>query len=142
MGNKERGFTVLELLLVLTLLAGAGFTLLLKIPNRLESQRLEFAATQLLEEVRDSQQAALAENSWYEVSFYTAGSAQHYQISGQNKRVADIYLQSGIRFLNQPANLQFNTMGYSTGTTITLGNRLGERRSVIVAPVGMRIREE
>lgn len=142
MGNKERGFTVLELLLVLTLLAGAGFTLLLKIPNRLESQRLEFAATQLLEEVRDSQQAALAENSWYEVSFYTGGDAQHYQVSGQNKRVADIYLQSGIRFLNQPANLQFNAMGYSTGTTITLGNRLGERRSVIVAPVGMRIREE
>ena len=68
--GKDRGFTLLEILLVLILLSGAGFVLLIKLPINFDKEHLDFATTQLLEEIRDARQAALAENNWYQVKFY------------------------------------------------------------------------
>ena len=68
--GKDLGYTLLEMLLVLILLAGAGFVLLIKLPMNLEKQQLAFETTQLLAEIRDTRQAALAENTWFEMKFY------------------------------------------------------------------------
>ena len=142
MSGNDRGFTLVEILLVLILLAGAGFVLLIKVPINFEQQRLTFASTQLLEEIRDVRQAALAENNWYEVRFYLQDGDNHYQILRQGTRVKDIHLKDGIQFVGQPGNLMFNASGRSVGTTILLTNASGERKSIVVAPVGMRIREK
>lgn len=139
--KKELGFTLLEMLLVLSLLAGAGFVLLIKLPPNFEKEHLDLATTQLLEEIRDTRQAALAENNWYAVKFYYQ-TDHHYQIFRQGTKVKDIHLQDGVRFLGSPQNLQFNASGRSTGATIILTTPSGKRKSVIIAPVGMRIREE
>jgi len=139
---RDKGFTLLEMLLVLILLAGAGFVLLIKLPINFDKQRLSFAATQLLEEIRDARQAALAENNWYAVKFYPQEEDPHYQIFRQGTKVKDVYLKEGIQFLGQPANLTFNATGRSVGATIVLTSPAGERKSVVVAPVGMRIREK
>ncbi len=142
----DRGFTLLEMMLVLILLAGSGFYLLIKLPVNFEKQRLAFATTQLLEEIRDVRQAALAENTWYDVKFYYQAGDHHYQIFRQGKRIKDIYFKDGIEFFGSPGDkdgvLRFNASGRSQGTTITLINSSDEQRSVIVAPVGMRIREK
>ncbi len=140
--SKDRGFTLLELLLVLMLLSGAGFVLLIKLPIHLEKERLTIATTQLLEELRDVRQTAMAENNWYQVKFYRDIGDHNYKIFRQGTRVKDIYLKNGIEFDTQPTNLVFNALGRSEGSTITLKNSTGEQRNVIVAPVGMRIREE
>jgi Tfp pilus assembly protein FimT len=140
--DKELGFTLLEMLLVFTLLAGTGFVLLVKLPNHMERDRLVFLTTQLLEEIRDTRQAALAENDWYQVKFYAQTNEHHYQIFREGTKLKDVYLKDGVRFLGQPDNLLFNSAGRSSGTTIVLTNSLGDRRSVVVAPVGMRIREK
>jgi len=140
MRRSDLGFTLLELLLVLILLAGAGFVLLIKLPINLEKERLAFATTQLLEELRDVRQTAMAENNWYEVKFYIPEGDHSYKIFRQGTRVKDIHLKD-IEFVGQPANLTFNALGRSVGTTITLTSPSGEQRSVVVAPVGMRIRE-
>jgi prepilin-type N-terminal cleavage/methylation domain-containing protein len=140
--GNNRGFTLLEILLVLILLSGAGFVLLIKLPIHLEKDRLSFATTQLLEEIRDVRQTALAENNWYEVKFYSQDGDHHYQIFRQGTRVKEIHLKDGIQFLGQPTNLMFNASGRSVGTTLVLTSSSGERRSVVVAPVGMRIREK
>ena len=137
----DQGFTLLEMLLVLILLAGSGFYLLIKLPANIEKQRLAFESTRLLEEIRDARQAALAENNWYAVKFYYYGDP-HYQIFKQGKIMKNIYLEDGIEFLGSPKDLTFNALGRSVGTTITLRNSLGDQKSVIVAPVGMRIREK
>lgn len=142
MRGKDRGFTLLEMLLVLILLSGAGFVLLIKLPINFEQQRLTFATTQLLEEIRDVREAALAENNWYEVKFYVSDGDHHYKIFRQATRVKEVHLKDGIRFFGQPGNLIFNASGRSVGATIVLTTPSGERRSVIIAPVGMRIREE
>ncbi|AET66677.1 prepilin-type N-terminal cleavage/methylation domain-containing protein [Desulfosporosinus orientis DSM 765] len=140
--GEDCGFTLLEMLLVLILLAGAGFYLLIKLPVNFERQRLAFESTQLLEEIRDARQAAMAENNWYAVKFYYQTGNHHYQIFQQGKMIKNIYLQDGVEFLGSPGDLTFNALGRSVGTTITLTNSAGERKSVIVAPVGMRIREK
>ncbi|MFZ3132168.1 MAG: prepilin-type N-terminal cleavage/methylation domain-containing protein [Desulfosporosinus sp.] len=142
MRGKDRGFTLLEMLLVLILLSGAGFVLLIKLPMDFEKERLAFATTQLLEEIRDVRQAALAENNWYEVKFYLQDGDHNYKIFRQGTRVKDVHFMAGIQFVGQPGNLIFNASGRSVGTTITLTNSSGERKSVVVAPVGMRIREK
>jgi len=139
---NDRGFTLLEMLLVIILLAGPGFYLLIKLPVNFEKQRLAFESTQLLEDIRDTRQAALAENNWYAVKFYYQTGDHHYQILRQNKMIKNVYLEDGIEFFGSPEDLTFNALGRSLGTTITLTNSLGELRSVIVAPVGMRIREK
>ncbi|TGE37835.1 prepilin-type N-terminal cleavage/methylation domain-containing protein [Desulfosporosinus fructosivorans] len=143
---NDRGFTLLEMMLVLILLAGSGFYLLIKLPVNFEKQRLSLANTQLLEEVRDVRQAALAENIEYDVKFYYQAEDHHYQIFRQGKLMKNVYLKDGIKFFGSPGDnnglLKFNALGRSMGTTITLTNSSGEHRSVIVAPVGMRIRAE
>ena len=142
MWGDERGFTLVELLLVLILLTGSGFVLLIKLPINFAQQHLDLASTQLLEEIRDVRQTALAENNWYQVKFYLQNGDNHYQIFRQGTRLKDVHLKDGIQFVGQPADLMFNATGRSVGTTIVLTNSAGERRSVVVAPVGMRIREK
>ena len=141
--SRERGFTLLEIMLVLILLSGAGFVLLIKLPIHLEKERLTFATTQLLEEVRDTRQAALAENNWYEIVFYTPDGDNNYRIFRQGTRVKEIHLTNGIKFVGQPVPVRFLANGQTPkGATIVLTNPSGEQRSVVIAPVGMRIREK
>ena len=140
--GNDRGFTLLELLFVLIILSGAGFVLLIKLPIHFQKEYLAFATTQLLEEIRDVRQTALAENNWYEVKFYAEDGDHHYQIFRRGTRVKEVHLKDGIQFVDKPGNLTFNASGRSVGTTIVLTNSLGERKSVVVAPVGMRIREK
>jgi prepilin-type N-terminal cleavage/methylation domain-containing protein len=142
MRGKDRGYTLLEMLLVLILLSGAGFVLLVKLPINFEQQRLAFATTQLLGEIRDVRQAALAENNWYEVKFFVQNGDNNYKIFRQGTRVKEVHFKDGIQFVNQPSNLIFNASGRSEGKTIVLTNSSGQQRSVVIAPVGMRIREK
>ena len=142
MKGKNQGFTLLEILLVLILLSGAGFVLLIKLPVHMEKERLAFATTQLLEEIRDARQAALSENSWYEVKFYRQTGDDYYKIFRQGTRVKEVHFKDGIQYVGQPDNFRINALGRSVGSTITLTNPSGEQRSVVVAPVGMRIREK
>ncbi|MDP4128037.1 MAG: prepilin-type cleavage/methylation domain-containing protein, partial [Bacillota bacterium] len=130
--GNELGFTLLEMLLVFILIAGSGFVLLVKLPVNLEKEHLTFAATQLLEDIRETRQAALAENNWYTIKFYYQTGDQHYQIFRQGTRVKDVYFKDGIQFFGSPKDLTFNALGRSVGSTIVLTNSKGERRSIIV----------
>lgn len=139
--GKTNGFTLLELLLVLAIVAGVGSVLIIRLPVNAQSQALTQASTQLLSDLRDTRQAALSENTWYQIKFYS--SANFYRITRQGVKVRDVYLPSGVKFLNQPSDLIFNASGTpSTGMTIMLGTSAGEQKRVIVAPVTGRIREE
>jgi prepilin-type N-terminal cleavage/methylation domain-containing protein len=141
--NKRQcpGFTLLELTLVLAILAGSGFFLLIKLPMHLQGQNLSLASAQLLTELRDARQAAIAENTWYQVKFYY--EAKYYRIMRQGVLVRQIDLGEGIVFANRPPDLIFNAVGTpNVGLTLLLKNMAGEQKKVIVAPVSGRIREE
>lgn len=142
MRSKDQGFTILEMLAVLIILASAAFVLLIKLPINYEKEHLSFATTQLLEEIRDVRQAALAENDWYQIKFYSQTKDHYYQIFCEGTRIKEVHLKNEIHFLGKPDSILFNASGRSAGTTIVLTSPSGNQRSVVVAPVGMRIREK
>ncbi|MHB8124034.1 MAG: prepilin-type N-terminal cleavage/methylation domain-containing protein [Desulfitobacteriaceae bacterium] len=139
--RQVQGFTLLELLLVLAILAGTGFILIIKLPVQSQSHSLSLTSTQLLAELRDTRQAAISENTWYQVKFFY--EPKYYRIMRQGVLVKQIELEKGIVFVNKPPDLVFNAMGTpSVGMTILLGSGTEEQKKVIVAPVSGRIREE
>lgn len=139
--GQSKGVTLLELLLVLAILAGSGFALSVKLPANLQNQRLNISSTLLLEDLRDTRQAAMAENTWYSFKFFQQD--RFYRISRQGVKVRDVRLQDGVMLLNTPPDLIFNAEGTpSVGLTILLGTSGGDTKKVIVAPVNGRIREE
>jgi prepilin-type N-terminal cleavage/methylation domain-containing protein len=136
-----KGFTLLELILVLAILAGTGFMLVIKLPLQVHSQSLTLSSAQLVAELRDTRQAAMSENIWYQVKFYCG--PRYYRIMRQGMLVKQIDLEEGIVFANSPPDLIFNAVGTpSVGLTVLLENAEGEMKKVIVAPVSGRIREE
>lgn len=145
--RHNSGFSLLEVLLVLTLLAGAGFVLLVKLPVQLENRNLSLASTQLMQELRDARQSALAENTWYEVRFYPESNIYKVLKEG-NTLVKSIPLPEKIKFYNRPNTIRFSSSGTPifTGTppltgTISLTN--GKKtRNIITALITGRVREE
>ncbi|MDI6812326.1 MAG: prepilin-type N-terminal cleavage/methylation domain-containing protein [Desulfitobacteriaceae bacterium] len=139
--KTERGMTLVEVLLALAILAGAGFTMLVKIPLDFQGQALNLSGTMLLEDIRDARQAALSENTWYQVKFALA--QRSYRIYREGVKVKEVSLTDGVRFYNTPQDFILDASGNPLpGTTISLVNQAGRTRKVVVAPVGGRIREE
>lgn len=139
--SLDKGFTLLELILVLAILAGTGFMLVIKLPLKVHSQSLNLTSAQLVTELRDTRQAAMSENTWYQVKFYC--EPRYYRIMRQGMLVKQIDLEEGIVFANSPPDLIFNAAGTpNVGLTVLLENPEGGRKKVIVAPVSGRIREE
>jgi prepilin-type N-terminal cleavage/methylation domain-containing protein len=138
------GFTLLELLLVLTILAGSGFILLAKISLQSQNRNLAIAGTRMLEELREARQAAMTENTWYRVNFYPDNNS--YRVINSAELVKEVFLPAGVKFLGypNPDHVVFNALGMpAQGTTVRLGTENGkEGRNIIIASVGGRIREE
>ena len=138
--RQSPGYYLLEVLLVLTLLAGAGFLLLIQVPYNLEQKGMEVTAERLLDDLREAQQAAIVENVWYRVKFYP--ETNEYKIFKQGNTVHSFSLAEGVRFGNNPGDLTFLPTGSpDKGMTIILITAKLERR-VIIAPVMGRIRLE
>lgn len=148
MGRKSReqqehslGFTLLEVLLTLALLGGAGFVLAVKLPLDFPARQLDLSAAELLTDLRDTRQAAMAENTWYCVRFFPV--ERTYRILREGAKVKEVPLQEGVAFVQTLPQLIINARGNPTeGMTISLINRRGQVRKVIIAPVNGRIREE
>lgn len=140
MAKQNWGYSLLEILLVLVLLAGAGFFLLFQIPHNLEQKEMELASVKMVDDLREVQQAAIAENVWFRVKFYP--HTQEYRIFRQGDYVRTVSLPQRVQYGNSPPELTLLPTGAPvTGMTIILTTRDLERR-VIIAPVMGRIRLE
>ncbi|KUO58788.1 MAG: prepilin cleavage protein [Gracilibacter sp. BRH_c7a] len=140
MAKKSSGYSLLEILLVLTLLAGAGFLLLIQIPHNLELKEMEISSEIMLNDLREVQQAAIAENVWYRVKFYP--HTKEYRIFRQGDFIRSVGLSEGVQYGNTPSELTLLPTGAPvTGMTIILTTSNLERK-VIIAPVMGRIRLE
>ena len=144
--NNIRGFTLLEVLLVLTLLAGVGFVLLVKLPVQLNERNLALASTQLMQDIRDTRARALAENTWFEIRFFEANNTYH--IYQKNTLLQNISLPENIRFTNSPNTIRFSAEGVPSflGTapikgSVSLTNGK-QTRVIITAVITGRVREE
>ncbi|MGI6449522.1 MAG: prepilin-type N-terminal cleavage/methylation domain-containing protein [Desulfitobacteriia bacterium] len=134
------GYTLLEILLVLAILAGAGFFLSLKIPANLQERGIELSSTQLLQDLRETQQAALAGNVWYRIKFFPA--TNEYMIFKQGEFIRAVSLSPGVNLADSPSELTLLPTGApASGMSVILqaGNL---QRRVIIAPVMGRTRVE
>lgn len=138
--NNNSGYTLLEILLVLIILAGAASFLLLRIPHNIQEKAIELSSTRLAEELKEAQQEAIAGNVWYKVKFYTAVS--EYKIFKQGEHRRTVHLPEGVCFGNKPPDLTILPTGAPvSGMTVNLKAGSYER-NVIIAPVMGRIRVE
>lgn len=138
--SNNTGYTLLEILLVLILVAGAGFFLLIQVPQDTQQKGIEISATRLQADLREVQQAAIAGNIWYRVKFYPV--TNEYKIFKQGEFLRSVGLSQGVRFGNSPPELIFLPTGAPTsGMTVMLNAGERERR-IIIAPVMGRIRLE
>lgn len=140
MRSGKAGYSLLEVLLVLTIVAGAGFLLLIQIPHSMEQKGIEYSAERMLEDLRETQQAAIAENSWYRIKFFR--ETNEYMIFRQGEFVRSVSLANGVNYGNNPNELTLLPTGApAAGITVILTCGQQERR-VIAAPVMGRIRLE
>lgn len=143
--KKSQGFTLLEVLLVLAILAGTGFILLVKIPVQMEERNLSLASTRLMQDLREARQSALAERIYYEVRFYPSNNT--YRIYRQSDLQRSQSLPQGISYANTPSSVRFG----ANGNVVFLGtNQTGivaltngkTTRHIITALISGRVREE
>lgn len=144
--GKAGGFTLLEVLLVLTILAGAGFVLLVKLPVQLDNRNLSLASTQLIQDLRDTRQSALAENTWFEIRFFQTNNT--YRIYREGNLLKNASLPDKITFANKPNTIRFSAEGSPIflGTPPLTGNisltNGKNTRNIITALITGRVREE
>lgn len=138
-GNRS-GYTLLEILLVLAILAGGGFYLLVQIPHDLRAQSIEISSQKLVDDLRETQQKAITANVWHRVEFYPATG--EYKIFEQGKFLRSVFLPEGVSFANNPDEVMFLPTGTpSPGMTVTL--KAGDlERNIVIAVVTGRIRLE
>ena len=137
--SSHRGYTLIEVLLVITILAGIGFVLLIQTPLKLQDRNLEIATTQMVQVIRDTRQRALAQNHQYKVVFFE--NDREYSVYRTNA-LRTITLPEKVSFYNDPSNLVFNGIGGVGGAGEVILRSGKKGNAIIITPVTARVRVE
>jgi type II secretion system protein H len=139
----EKGFTLLELLLVLLITAFSLAAATPALEQAMSRQRLDSSALQLAWVLRSAQEEAIYSGQdnmvrfYYATNSYLAGTSTRYYLEGaQYAAVPNFPTQIG----RVPACI-FQPSGIPrSGGTVVLVNSQNEQRYVIVSPVAGRVR--
>ncbi len=127
---------MLAVLLLISILGSVSFSVG---AQTLDNYRLEKAAKQLVSDLRETREKAIAENVWQQIKFYP--SSNMYRILKAGVRVEDVTLDKGVTLKSGYLDISFYPTGVpSVGATIILGNNRGKELKVIIAPVTGRVR--
>jgi len=134
MRDREQGFTVIEVLTVLTL---AAIVLTLTVPRvsgLLDRLRIDTATAALVAEVHVARAAAQARSEPYLVSF----SSDRYVVSVRGVPLHETPLPPGVTIDTAMSFLEvsFSSHGSSSGGFVRLRNRTSSRTVVIPAAAG------
>lgn len=145
LNKSETGFTLLELLLVLTIMTVVASVTYPNLNKVLDSLRLRHDALQLAQELRACRSEAILSQESRQVQFYYHSNS--YRLPEQNRV---IYLSQGIRiegstFATDPhlavPYCRFRATGApSKGGHVKLVNRQGKAKYVIVSVAMGRVR--
>ncbi|MDW7673699.1 MAG: GspH/FimT family pseudopilin [Bacillota bacterium] len=150
MSQRERGFTFLELLAVVSIIGMMSSLVIPKVFYSLAQQQLRAFADELMNDMRYLQQQAIADGKSYEIRFYQHTNPPRYLIyQGATQMVRKdlpqgvIYTASSFTLTNPVPTLRLNTNGTpSSGGAIEFTNKHNKKVRVIATPVTARVRIE
>ncbi|NPV44651.1 MAG: prepilin-type N-terminal cleavage/methylation domain-containing protein [Firmicutes bacterium] len=142
--KTQPGFTLIELVLTICIL---GFLVSIVIPNfkgTLEDYRLKNAAMEIASEIRLIQQRAISEGDIFKIIF-DLNNRDRYHVARGTRILKTAYLPDGVILegtsLGGGHQIVFTESGAPVPAgSITLKNKRGERRYVIVAVATGRVR--
>ncbi len=144
--NKEYGFSLVELLCILTLIGIMALVAAPAVQGLGQRHNLEIAARTMATEMRKAQQRAIMAGCGQIIEFH---HRKRYRIrDGKTEETYTVELPEGVtrRSVNFPFsdNIRFLRYNYngspSSGGTVTLVNSAGEVLYVIVTPITGRVR--
>jgi len=139
--NHNKGFTLIELMVVLVLIALLLGLSLNGLYNLIQWSKLNRAAAILSSELKNTQSRAFYEGVYYKLQFWP--SLDRYRIYKQSELIDDIILEDIDLFATNftANNLYFYPSGVpGMGGTVTLKNNKGKILYVIMTPVTARVR--
>ena len=139
--NHNKGFTLIELMVVLVLIALLLGLSLNGLYNLIQWSKLNRAAAILSSELKNTQSRAFYEGVYYKLQFWP--SLDRYRIYKQSELIDDIILEDIDLFATNftSNNLYFYPSGVpGMGGTVTLKNKRGKILYVIMTPVTARVR--
>lgn len=135
--NRQRGFTLVELLIVIGIIGVMFLTLLPRYSRFLSSKKLDAATRQMVSDLRWAHQAAMAEHINYAVRIYTNDETY---IIGNNKTV-NRKLDVDIVSVSPDSTITFYPKGdASAATTITLESDEGKTLEIGIAEATGRVK--
>lgn len=137
--KKEKGFTLIELILVVILL-GMLIGLAINSTAVLHHYSLRGATEELLSYLRKAQHLAIINACVYNLEFK---EDSNYRIMNENQIINENQLKTGITLEHNFTNNQviFYSLGTASQGTITLINQKQQKMKIVISTVG-RIRVE
>ena len=141
--NRNKGYTLIELMVVVGIIALLLGLSLNGLDNLIQWSKLNTAAATLSSELKSTQSRAFYEGVYYKLQFWPTLDRYRYRIYRQTELIQDIIL-ADIDLFNTnftDNNLYFYPSGVpSMGGTVTLKNKRGKVLYVIMTPVTARVR--
>ena len=140
--NSDSGFTIIEIVFVVTMIAILGSVTILQLQPSIEKYRLVSSANMVASEMNAGRALAISRNWAYEAQFDT--DANTIQVvdptNSSNTPRAAKTLEPGISFSSVPSpSIRFYARGHALTGIVQLQNDAGETASVIVTPHGVNI---
>ena len=110
---SESGFTLIEMLLVLSILLIIMATTIVAVPRYLEKREIESFLQQLSHDVHYAQALAIQDQSFYRVTLNT--SSDIYFISKYTKRVFTREFPEGVSFMRGNSTMDSSVTAYASG---------------------------
>ena len=144
--GKERGFSLLEIIVVVVLLAAASAIVLPSFSGAYTSLQVETAGRDLATVMKQARSYAVGRQHPYRVMISTneySGEAVEYALTDEYGRPIKVFtLPEGVRFLSGgryeelfAAGVSFYPSGRSSGGVFYLGNEKGKRVRIAVDPI-------
>ncbi len=135
--QAQKGFTVLELLVVVAIAAVGVALAVPQIQSSIAGYNLAASTEMLLAELDAARMMAISRGANYQVSF-TSQSIQIIDPSDRDNPVREAKdLDDGIFFTFMPDNpIVFSPRGFAQGGVFQVANRHGETRMILVARSG------
>jgi prepilin-type N-terminal cleavage/methylation domain-containing protein len=120
--NQERGFSMIEMVVVVAIIFIISAIAVLQLPASLLNVRSDTAMRQMLDQLRQAREYAITNRRYIQVSFATVGGLAQIVITQKNSLTAGAGADAVLSTIPIQAPMQFNVFGPKGDTPDNYGN--------------------